>query len=1067
MLDENTRRKGSMTDSVNVGSRPAPRPLLHLEALKKLVQEKFESVLEAFVFFDHMKVNFVSTMNLKRGLLKLEANDLVSNLESLVRDLQWKCVDHGRVHLREFVDLLQWHPIMDMQKELSSARLAFDRQKRAEQNKDIRLKVKKPQRPTPVCDNLREILKSKYKSLATFMVVADMDTDHVISFRDLLLAFRKECIEGINVEELAIELSDPSFPPTGSNIKTHSFLKALRWEPLETVESAMKDERLAMFRERNKLKKGLAKIKLAPNSLPFFRERPEVEKAIGVMRKRFENAADAFVFFDTDNAGEITRVKMAHGLKRLQDLEGGDVTFDIDKLMPEMQNLQFTCGAIDAAGFISNFRWHDKFPDINEAVWTARRKKFARVAVVPQQQNHRRTDNEKIKYSNKKTGGKSTLPLVFDSLELDTFHGSTHSSARSKFLQQTTNVYTEKSSWIKGTPDEVHNKRFAKAKVDDEGRARPSRLSDGEHVSGADIYNDQLETYKSRRVQPHPTFARPMLLPPHQPLSGRAGGDSLKRILQERGFKDPIDAYSFFDVDKKGSITRSDMQKGLLDLQIVKITAKMLPFPKKGLDGIARMDLLHFLELYAWDDSLDRLLALPHPEVLACMVDSYNRSEEIRAAVLREAAKTAEKSNADLKAHIFHGLTNLPPLPLHRHGSQTDRCRGPAVGHVKGNGRKNDGFQTERGRVRDSMEKGGVQGARGHRKGLTGARGRSLQQESSSHGDVKGGFTGVDDAKVRNTDKFDGEENSPASVQVGSSSDVVASPDSLPNQEIIRCRIKSSGRSQEDMKTQESDSGERVPEQGSDSGDMLPGAKHESGRTESSQVDPADEVQPLVATVEPKNLGDENDDVQDILCNILDEDPKNEVPQDPRGALLAEKFIKDNIKRVETKVYIYEGQVNSEGKPHGHGVKFFRVRTSTSPSEKTTGPSTETPHNKYHAHRQKLIPPPTEVETTSPVDHWQVGRFVKGKIMGPGMMRTPDGAFYFGDFKEGKRHGVGMSISEVGIVYEGEFFNDLRDGCGCVWAKMGPAYFGEWQLDKRHGSGLSGSCAPAMLQQVR
>ena len=91
-----------------------------------------------------------------------------------------------------------------MQKELSSARLAFDRQKRAEQNKDIRLKVKKPQRPTPVCDNLREILKSKYKSLATFMVVADMDTDHVISFRDLLLAFRKECIEGINVEELAI-----------------------------------------------------------------------------------------------------------------------------------------------------------------------------------------------------------------------------------------------------------------------------------------------------------------------------------------------------------------------------------------------------------------------------------------------------------------------------------------------------------------------------------------------------------------------------------------------------------------------------------------------------------------------------------------------------------------------------------------------------------------------------------------------------------------------------------------------------------------------------------------------
>ena len=54
------------------------------------------------------------------------------------------------------------------------------------------------------------------------------------------------------------------------------------------------------------------------------------------------------------------------------------MTLDIDKLMPELQNLQFTGGAVNATGFISNFRWHEKVPDVEEAVWTARRRKVAK-----------------------------------------------------------------------------------------------------------------------------------------------------------------------------------------------------------------------------------------------------------------------------------------------------------------------------------------------------------------------------------------------------------------------------------------------------------------------------------------------------------------------------------------------------------------------------------------------------------------------------------------------------------------------------------------------------------------
>lgn len=34
-----------------------------------------------------------------------------------------------------------------------------------------------------------------------------MDIHHVVNFRDMHLAFRKEGIEGIDVEELAVELS--------------------------------------------------------------------------------------------------------------------------------------------------------------------------------------------------------------------------------------------------------------------------------------------------------------------------------------------------------------------------------------------------------------------------------------------------------------------------------------------------------------------------------------------------------------------------------------------------------------------------------------------------------------------------------------------------------------------------------------------------------------------------------------------------------------------------------------------------------------------------------------------
>ena len=55
----------------------------------------------------------------------------------------------------------------------------------------------------------------------------------------------------------------------------------------------------------------------------------------------------------------------------------------------------------------------------------------------------------------------------------------------------------------------------------------------------------------------------------------------------------------------------------------------------------------------------------------------------------------------------------------------------------------------------------------------------------------------------------------------------------------------------------------------------------------------------------------------DLCRDVLDDDSRIEVPKNPRAALLAEKFISDRFMRVETKHYVYEGQVDEDGKPHG------------------------------------------------------------------------------------------------------------------------------------------------------
>ena len=90
--------------------------------------------------------------------------------------------------------------------------------------------------------------------------------------------------------------------------------------------------------------------------------------------------------------------------------------------------------------------------------------------------------------------------------------------------------------------EEHSGKRFAKARIDASGRAMPSRLADG---SAVNMYERQLNHGRQRRMR---QIGKATLAPaaPRQPPVDPMS--DLKSALKERGFKDAIDAYAFFDV---------------------------------------------------------------------------------------------------------------------------------------------------------------------------------------------------------------------------------------------------------------------------------------------------------------------------------------------------------------------------------------------------------------------------------------------------------------------------------------------------------------------------------------
>jgi hypothetical protein len=167
-------------------------------------------------------------------------------------------------------------------------------------------------------------------------------------------------------------------------------------------------------------------------------------------------------------------------------------------------------------------------------------------------------------------------------------HAAERDVAKATIVYEDGNVLTVASELEPG--DGASGKRFARARVDVDGRSRPSRLADAGQRAPPNMYDKQLQNGRHNRRLKLKTKERGGTRVPHPPnqVAPPTPLGALKSVLQERGFQDAIDAFSFFDSDQKGSITRGDLQKGLLALRIFKVTAKAVPFPKIGLDGIDR-----------------------------------------------------------------------------------------------------------------------------------------------------------------------------------------------------------------------------------------------------------------------------------------------------------------------------------------------------------------------------------------------------------------------------------------------------------------------------------------------
>ena len=171
-------------------------------------------------------------------------------------------------------------------------------------------------------------------------------------------------------------------------------------------------------------------------------------------------------------------------------------------------------------------------------------------------------------------------------------------------------------------------------------------------------------------------------------------------------------------------------------------------------------------------------------------------------------------------------------------------------------------------------------------------------------------------------------------------------------------------------------------------------------------------------------------------------------------------YEEDDSSSLDKIIWVYKGQVNKVGMPHGYGEKIFKNGKKMigcfkegelfgwglvmEKGEIFIGPFYDgkgvTGKGEKFALRKRAV---------------YIGEFLDGEKSGKGEENSNEGNF-IGNFYHDKKNGKGKMIYKLtGDMYEGDYKNDLFDGKGnYIWKATGQKYSGDYKNGLMHGNGL-------------
>ena len=172
-------------------------------------------------------------------------------------------------------------------------------------------------------------------------------------------------------------------------------------------------------------------------------------------------------------------------------------------------------------------------------------------------------------------------------------------------------------------------------------------------------------------------------------------------------------------------------------------------------------------------------------------------------------------------------------------------------------------------------------------------------------------------------------------------------------------------------------------------------------------------------------------------------------------------YEEDDSSSIEKMLWIYKGQVNKIGLPHGLGEKIFKSGI------KQTGYWNEGQMSGWGMILDKkgsifIGPFFDEKGVTGWGEKFTLrkravykGEFMDGEKSGKGEEDSNEGSFV-GNFYHDKKNGKGKMIYKLsGDIYEGDYKNDLFDGQGhYIWKTSGQQYTGDYKNGLMEGKGL-------------